>query len=64
MQFTVITGMSGAGKSTVLKMMEDIGFFCVDNLPPALIGKFADICFRATHGKVSRRLINLILKEN
>ncbi len=45
MQFSIITGMSGAGKSTVLKMLEDLGFFCVDNLPPALIGKFADICF-------------------
>lgn len=50
MQFTVITGMSGAGKSTVLKMMEDIGFFCVDNLPPALIGKFAEICFNEESG--------------
>lgn len=50
MQFTVITGMSGAGKSTVLKMMEDIGFFCVDNLPPALIGKFAEICFSEESG--------------
>ncbi|MDA3846134.1 MAG: RNase adapter RapZ [Vallitaleaceae bacterium] len=50
MQFTVITGMSGAGKSTVLKMMEDIGFFCVDNLPPALINKFADICFSPESG--------------
>jgi len=50
MQFIVITGMSGAGKSTVLKMMEDIGFFCVDNLPPALINKFADICFSPESG--------------
>lgn len=50
MQFTVITGMSGAGKSTVLKMMEDIGFFCVDNLPPALINKFAEICFSPESG--------------
>lgn len=45
MQFFIITGMSGAGKSTVLKMLEDLGYFCVDNLPPALIGKFAEICF-------------------
>ncbi len=46
MQFVVVTGMSGAGKSTVLKFFEDIGFFCVDNLPPALIPKFVDICYR------------------
>jgi len=50
MQFSIITGMSGAGKSTVLKMLEDIGYFCVDNLPPALIGKFAEICFNPDSG--------------
>jgi len=43
MEFVVITGMSGAGKSMVAKYMEDVGFFCVDNLPPALIPKFAEI---------------------
>ena len=40
MKFVILTGMSGAGKSTALKMMEDIGFYCVDNLPIALIEKF------------------------
>lgn len=43
MKFVILTGMSGAGKSTALKMMEDIGYFCVDNLPIALIEKFADL---------------------
>ncbi len=46
MQFVIVTGMSGAGKSTVLKILEDMDFFCVDNLPPSLISKFAEICFR------------------
>lgn len=50
MKFTIVTGMSGAGKSTVLKMLEDIGYFCVDNLPPTLIGKFAEICFSPDSG--------------
>lgn len=45
MQFVIVTGISGAGKSTALRILEDTGFFCVDNLPPALIGKFAEICF-------------------
>ena len=45
MRFVIVTGMSGAGKSTVLKFLEDVNFFCVDNLPPALIPKFAEICF-------------------
>ncbi|MBQ9765085.1 MAG: RNase adapter RapZ [Lachnospiraceae bacterium] len=43
MHFVIVTGMSGAGKSTTLKMLEDAGYFCVDNLPIALIGKFAEL---------------------
>ncbi len=43
MRFVIITGMSGAGKTTVLKNMEDLGYFCVDNLPVLLIEKFAEI---------------------
>ncbi len=43
MEFVIITGMSGAGKSSVVGAMEDIGFFCVDNLPVELIGAFAQI---------------------
>lgn len=43
MKFVILTGMSGAGKSTALKMMEDIGYFCVDNLPIPLIEKFAEL---------------------
>jgi len=46
MKFLIVTGMSGAGKSTVLKFLEDMGFFCVDNLPPSLIPKFVEICLR------------------
>ena len=40
MKFVILTGMSGAGKSTAIKMMEDMGFFCVDNLPIPLLQKF------------------------
>ncbi len=40
MRFVIVTGMSGAGKSTALKSLEDMGYFCVDNLPVALIEKF------------------------
>lgn len=39
-----MTGLSGAGKTQALRYLEDIGFFCVDNLPPSLIPKFADLC--------------------
>lgn len=40
----IVTGMSGAGKSGVLQNLEDLGYFCVDNLPPVLIPKFAELC--------------------
>lgn len=43
-QFLIITGMSGAGKTQVLRTLEDLNFFCVDNLPPALMPKFAELC--------------------
>ena len=42
MHFVIVTGMSGAGKSTALKVLEDAGYFCVDNLPLAFVGKFAE----------------------
>ncbi len=43
MRFVIITGMSGSGKTQALKMLEDMGYFCVDNLPLELIGKFAEL---------------------
>ncbi len=43
MRFVIVTGMSGGGKSTVQKMLEDIGFYCVDNLPVSLIEKFVEL---------------------
>lgn len=43
MRFVVVTGMSGGGKSTALKMLEDAGFYCVDNLPVTLIDKFVEL---------------------
>ncbi len=43
MRFVVVTGMSGGGKRTALKMLEDVGFYCVDNLPVSLIEKFVEL---------------------
>lgn len=43
MRFVIVTGMSGAGKTTALKMLEDAGYFCVDNLPISLIEKFTEL---------------------
>lgn len=43
MRFVIVTGMSGAGKSTALKILEDVGYFCADNLPLPLLEKFAEL---------------------
>ncbi len=43
MKLVIVTGMSGAGKTIALKMLEDMGFYCVDNLPISLVDKFAQL---------------------
>lgn len=43
-RFLIITGLSGAGKTQAVRSLEDLGYFCVDNLPPSLIPKFAELC--------------------
>lgn len=43
----IVTGMSGAGKTQVMQALEDMGYFCVDNLPPVLIPKFSEVCRQA-----------------
>lgn len=53
MKFVIITGMSGAGKSQAVKCMEDLGFYCIDNLPPILIPKFVELC-RQAQGDISK----------
>ena len=53
MEFIVITGLSGAGKSNVIRALEDIGFYCVDNMPPALLPTFGEL-IRQSGGKLSR----------
>ncbi|MGI6085070.1 MAG: RNase adapter RapZ [Acetivibrionales bacterium] len=58
MELLIITGMSGAGKSLGVKYFEDIGYFCVDNLPPSLIPKFAEVIM---HGKSNLKKIALII---
>ena len=47
MEFVIITGMSGAGKSQAVAALEDIGYYCVDNLPPRLLRSFAGLCMQA-----------------
>jgi UPF0042 nucleotide-binding protein len=47
-RIVIITGLSGSGKSTALRTLEDLGFFCVDNLPIILLPKFIELCERST----------------
>lgn len=49
-RLVIITGMSGAGKTQVCRHMEDLGYFCVDNLPPVFIPKFAALCAHSAGG--------------
>lgn len=53
MRFVIVTGMSGAGKQTTLKMLEDMGYYCVDNLPVELITTFADLLMDSERDKVA-----------
>lgn len=53
MEFVIVTGMSGAGKSHAAAALEDVGFYCVDNMPPKLLPKFAELCLQSEE-KLSR----------
>lgn len=53
MDFVIVTGMSGSGKSTAVNVLEDIGYYCVDNMPPELMVKFAEICGQS-EGKIEK----------
>ena len=53
MRFLIVTGQSGAGKSRTASTLEDLGYYCVDNLPPELIQQFAEVCL-ATTGRFDR----------
>lgn len=53
MRFIIVTGLSGAGKSEATNALEDMGYFCVDNLPPKLIKKFAEVC-KQSQGSIDK----------
>lgn len=54
MEFIIVTGLSGAGKTNALHAMEDIGFYCVDNLPPLLLETFYDLCDKSTDSRMKK----------
>lgn len=61
LRLVIVTGLSGAGKTQAIKHLEDLGFFCVDNLPPALVGKMAELVGEST-GKVARVALGIDLR--
>lgn len=60
-ELLMITGLSGAGKTVFIKRLEELGYFCIDNLPPALIGKFAELLERS-QGDVKRAALVVDLR--
>ncbi len=62
MRFVIVTGMSGAGKSTALKMLEDMGYFCVDNLPIPLVPKLAEL-LRVPNAEVNKIALGLDIRS-
>ena len=53
MRLLIVTGLSGAGKTMAIRYLEDMGFFCVDNLPPKLILQFVKLC-EQSEGRIDR----------
>ena len=63
MRFVVVTGMSGGGKSTALRMLEDAGYYCVDNLPVLLIEKFVEL-IATPDGEVTKVALGLDVRAD
>lgn len=63
MRFVVVTGMSGAGKRTAMKMLEDVGFYCVDNLPVPLIEKFVELV-ATPNGEINKVALGLDVRAD
>ena len=61
-KIVVLTGLSGSGKSTAIRALEDLGFFCVDNLPPVLLPKFIELC-KASSGEISKVAMVMDVRE-
>ena len=58
----IITGLSGSGKSTAIRALEDLDFFCIDNLPPILLPNFLELC-EASSGEVTRIAVVMDIRE-
>lgn len=62
LRLVIVSGLSGSGKTYMLKCFEDLGFFCVDNLPPALLPTFAELCLQQG-GEVKKVALGIDIRE-
>lgn len=62
MRFVIVTGMSGAGKSSVLKMLEDTGYYCIDNLPVPLMPKLVEL-LREPHSEIEKIALGIDIRN-
>ena len=63
MEFLIITGLSGAGKSRAADVLEDLDYYCVDNMPVAMLGRFAEFCI-AAGGRYEKVALVTDVREN
>ncbi len=61
-KIVILTGLSGSGKSTAIRALEDLDFFCVDNFPPVLLPKFIELC-KASSGEISKIAMVMDIRE-
>ncbi len=62
LQVVIVTGLSGSGKSTAIRVLEDLGFYCIDNLPVVLTPKFIELCQNSDE-QISRVALGIDLRE-
>ncbi|HTN44115.1 MAG TPA: RNase adapter RapZ [Nitrospiria bacterium] len=62
LRLVIVSGLSGSGKTNALKCFEDLGFFCVDNLPPPLLPVFADLCTQSSAG-ITKVAVGIDIRE-
>jgi len=60
-ELIIITGLSGAGRREAVRCFEDLGYFCVDNLPPAMISQFVDLCSKS-EGRISKVTLGIDIR--
>ena len=64
MEFIIISGLSGAGKTSALHVLEDIGYYCVDNIPASLLSTLYTLCLNSTNESMKRAAVVVDVRGN